>query len=107
MSDQVEQAKAEWKKQIEDAKSKIVWNCNFPVTGWHETGCPHRTWTTEELHNALIAAKASMILMCEDDEKESTTHSTDAASELPNDEKLQSGQKNMQATEKRENETDS
>ena len=30
-----------------------VYNCRFhPVNWWHEVGCPHMTWTAEQLADA-------------------------------------------------------
>ena len=34
------------------------WNCRFhPTDWWHEVGCPHKTWTNDELWKALVTAK--------------------------------------------------
>jgi hypothetical protein len=39
------------------------WNCRFhPTDGWHETGCPHKEWSKEQLQRALVLAKASNLI---------------------------------------------
>src|SRR3990167_10384787 len=39
-------------------KLKILWHCRFhPTAYWHEVGCPHQSWTKEELQEGLIAKK--------------------------------------------------
>ena len=36
----------------------VTWVCRFHPTDWfHEIGCPHKTWTREQLLDALIAKK--------------------------------------------------
>lgn len=48
-------------KSIEDFQVEPTWNCRFhPTNWWHETGCPHKDWTKEELLEALKTAKQSM-----------------------------------------------
>lgn len=47
-------------KTIDDFKTEPLWNCRFHATNyWHEVGCPHREWTTQELRDALVTAKQS------------------------------------------------
>ena len=38
------------------AEAKVVWSCNSGH-GEHEVGCPHKSWTNEELLDALITKK--------------------------------------------------
>lgn len=52
------------KKVAERMKNKTItdfeptWNCRFhPTNWWHENGCPHKAWGTDDLQTALIAAK--------------------------------------------------
>lgn len=36
------------------------YNCRFhPTDWWHEVGCPHKAWTTDELQKALNTTKQS------------------------------------------------
>ncbi len=36
------------------------YSCRFhPTDWWHEVGCPHQTWTNEQLQDALNKAKQS------------------------------------------------
>ena len=43
------------KKRVEEGTMTPRWNCNFhPKDGWHETGCPHKEWTKEEIQKALV-----------------------------------------------------
>ena len=43
-------------------KLEINWHCRFHPTDWfHETGCPHQQWTTEQLQGALEISKKSQI----------------------------------------------
>lgn len=42
----------------ERIEARVNWTCRFhPYAGWHEVGCPHQTWTKEDLLGALIAKK--------------------------------------------------
>ena len=39
-------------------KGKPTYSCRFhPTDWWHEVGCPHKSWTMEELQRALDQAK--------------------------------------------------
>ncbi len=41
-------------------KTPINWHCRFhPYAGWHEIGCPHQSWTNEQLQSALETIKQS------------------------------------------------
>jgi len=54
------------KAKIREEESRIKWNCNsHPISGWHETGCPHRGWTKEQLQTALEIAKTICFLQKE------------------------------------------
>ena len=36
--------------------TKVIWSCNH-TKDEHEIGCPHKTWTNEDLLEALISKK--------------------------------------------------
>ena len=47
---------------VKEAQKNPHWNCRFhPNYWWHEVGCPHQSWTPEELINAIILHKAVII----------------------------------------------
>ena len=42
-------------KKLQDS---VGWTCRFhPTDSFHEVGCPHRTWTIEQIMSALVAKK--------------------------------------------------
>lgn len=42
-----------------DKDTVVSWNCrHHPIDGWHEVGCPHQTWTSDQLLSALVTCKA-------------------------------------------------
>ncbi len=44
-------------------REKPMYSCRFHPTDWfHEVGCPHQNWSSEELQDALDKAKRSMEL---------------------------------------------
>ena len=46
------------KNEIKTRQLKVHWSCRFhPTDWWHEIGCPHKEWSTEELLSALLTKK--------------------------------------------------
>lgn len=46
-------------EKLELAKKGRTWTCRFhPTDGFHEVGCPHVEWTSEQLLDALNTATA-------------------------------------------------
>lgn len=45
-------------KSIDDFKLEPRWTCHFRLQQ-HQVGCPHKEWSKEDLHSALITALQS------------------------------------------------
>lgn len=48
------------KERLKFLEGKPTYNCRIhPSAGWHESGCPHKEWTKEQLQDALNSSKRS------------------------------------------------
>jgi Lar family restriction alleviation protein len=60
----VEKRNADFSAKLKEETDSPHWNCRFhPTNWWHETGCPHKEWTKEEIHRALVLSKASNVAL--------------------------------------------
>ena len=51
-------------ERLKFLKEKPTYSCRVhPTDWWHEVGCPHKSWTNEELQSALDKAKRSQELL--------------------------------------------
>ena len=54
--------------------SDVTWDCVIhPVEWQHEYGCPHRTWSAEELLDGLLSLKLTGEPLYDDRYKENST----------------------------------
>jgi metal-sulfur cluster biosynthetic enzyme len=59
--EKIEERNENFKKRMDELIANPHWNCrHHPTDWWHENGCPHKDWTKEEIHRALVLAKASL-----------------------------------------------
>jgi hypothetical protein len=62
----IDERNEKFAKRLAEETANPHWNCRFhPTDYWHEWGCPHKDWSTDELQKALISAKASSVVNAE------------------------------------------